>query len=111
MGNGIAHVFAQFGFEVNLIDVSSDALAKAVLTIGKNLDRMVSKEKITSAEKDATLKNITTTTSLEEGVKGRDLVVEAATENLELKCKIFRDLDRFADALSLIHISEPTRPY
>ncbi|MBK6445683.1 MAG: 3-hydroxybutyryl-CoA dehydrogenase [Bacteroidetes bacterium] len=102
MGNGIAHVFAQFGFEVNLIDVSSDALAKAVLTIGKNLDRMVSKEKITSAEKDATLKNITTTTSLEEGVKGRDLVVEAATENLELKCKIFRDLDRFADARTIL---------
>ncbi|HRH65774.1 MAG TPA: 3-hydroxybutyryl-CoA dehydrogenase [Bacteroidia bacterium] len=102
MGNGIAHVFAQYGYSVNLVDVSADALAKAISTIGKNLDRMVAKEKISAADKDATLKNIATFTSLEEGVKGRDLVVEAATENIELKCKIFRDLDRFSDAGTIL---------
>lgn len=102
MGNGIAHVFAQYGYSVNLVDVSADALAKAISTIGKNLDRMVAKEKISAADKDATLKNIATFTSLEEGVKGRDLVVEAATENIELKCKIFKDLDRFSDAGTIL---------
>jgi 3-hydroxybutyryl-CoA dehydrogenase len=94
MGNGIAHVFAQYGFNVALIDVSSDALAKAVNTISKNLDRLVSKEKITVAQKESTLKNIAVFTSIAEGVKNADLVVEAATENIELKCKIFRELDQ-----------------
>lgn len=102
MGNGIAHVFAQYGFSVHLIDVSQDALNKAIATIGKNLDRMVAKEKISAAEKESTLKNILTFTSLEQGVKGRDLVVEAATENLDLKCKIFRDLDNYCDAGTIL---------
>jgi len=94
MGNGIAHVFAQSGFSVSLVDVSADALGKAVATITKNLDRMVTKGTITPDVKDQSLKNITTNTSLADGVKDSELVVEAATENMELKFKIFRDLDQ-----------------
>jgi 3-hydroxybutyryl-CoA dehydrogenase len=93
MGNGIAHVFAQNGFSVALVDVSQDALNKALATVSKNLDRMVSKGTITEEIKTSTVKNIVTHTSLEGGVKNSELVVEAATENIELKCKIFRDLD------------------
>jgi len=95
MGNGIAHTFAQFDYKVNLIDVSPTSLDKGVETITKNLDRMVSKETISEDDKNRTLKNITTFTNLEEGVKNIDLVVEAATENVDLKLKIFRDLDKF----------------
>ena len=92
MGNGIAHVFAQFGYLVNLIDVSQASLDKALATIVKNLDRQLVKEAITESEKQATLSNLTTFTSLKEGVKGVDLVVEAATENVDLKLQIFKDL-------------------
>ncbi len=94
MGNGIAHVFAQFGHTVTLIDVSQDALDKARATITKNLDRQVSKETISEADKLNTLSNITMDTSIENGVKNVQLVVEAATENIELKLKIFNELDR-----------------
>jgi 3-hydroxybutyryl-CoA dehydrogenase len=93
MGNGIAHVFAQFGYKVNLIDVSQASLDKAIATIGKNLDRQVAKGALTEADKDTTLSNITTFTAIPDGVKGVDLVVEAATENIDLKLKIFKDLD------------------
>ena len=93
MGNGIAHVFAQFGYKVNLIDVSQVSLDKAIATIGKNLDRQVAKGALTEDEKSATLVNLTTYTAIPDGVKGVDLVVEAATENIELKLKIFKDLD------------------
>ena len=93
MGNGIAHTFAQFGYQVQLIDISKPALTKAIATITKNLDRMVAKEKISEADKTTTLNNITTYTSIKEGVQYASLVVEAATENLELKLKIFRELD------------------
>jgi 3-hydroxybutyryl-CoA dehydrogenase len=93
MGNGIAHVFAQFNHQVHLIDVSQTALDKAIATIGKNLDRQVAKEAITMAEKEATLNNLKTFTSIAEGVKGVELVVEAATENINLKLKIFKELD------------------
>lgn len=93
MGNGIAHVFAQFGYTVNLIDISSPALEKAMATIEKNLDRQVSKGSISESDKVSTLKNLKTFTSIEEGVKGIDLVVEAATENIDLKLKIFKQLD------------------
>lgn len=96
MGNGIAHVFAQSGYSVSLIDVSADALKRGLDTISKNLDRMVAKEKITAAEREAALKNIRTFTSLQEGVSLADLVVEAATENTDLKCRIFRDMDQFS---------------
>lgn len=95
MGNGIAHTFAQFGYQVNLIDIHQASLDKGLATIAKNLDRMVAKEKISEADKTQTLNNITSFTSLEEGVKGTGLVVEAATENVELKLKIFSDLDSF----------------
>ncbi len=93
MGNGIAHTFAQSGFKVQLIDISEASLEKGVATISKNLDRMVAKEKITAADKTSTLENITVFTSIPEGVKNASLVVEAATENLDLKLKIFKQLD------------------
>ncbi len=95
MGNGIAHTFAQYDYKVQLIDVSQAALDKGIATISRNLDRMVAKERITEAEKEQTLENITTFTSLEKGVVGVGLVVEAATENIDLKLKIFTDLDKF----------------
>jgi 3-hydroxybutyryl-CoA dehydrogenase len=93
MGNGIAHVFAQNCYKVSLIDINQAALDKALATIAKNLDRMVAKEKISEAEKASTLANITTYTAMAEGVSKADLIVEAATENKELKFKIFRDMD------------------
>ena len=93
MGNGIAHTFAQSGFKVQLIDISETALTKGIATISKNLDRMVAKEKITEANKEETLNNITTFTSITEGVKDTSLVIEAATENVDLKLKIFTQLD------------------
>ena len=92
MGNGIAHVFAQSGYQVHLIDVSKTALERAIDTITKNLMRLLTKEKIDEATKEQTLKNIKTFDSLSQGVEGVDLVVEAATENIDLKLKIFRDL-------------------
>jgi len=93
MGNGIAHTFAQSGVQVNLIDISKAALEKAISTISKNLDRMVAKEKITEADKKNTIENITVYTDIAEGVKGVQLVVEAATENVDLKLKIFKAID------------------
>jgi 3-hydroxybutyryl-CoA dehydrogenase len=93
MGNGIAHVFAQHGFKVSIIDISEDALKKAISTIDKNLSRQVEKGTITADAKQLTLSNLSTTTFMKEGLQDVDLVVEAATENLELKLKIFKDLD------------------
>ena len=93
MGNGIAHTFAQFNYKVQLIDISEAALEKGMATITKNLDRMVAKEKISEAYKVKTLGNITTFTSIKEGVKNTSLVIEAATENAILKAKIFKELD------------------
>ena len=102
MGNGIAHTFAQKDFNVNLVDISADALERAIATISKNLDRMVKKERITEDDKDNTLSNITTYTDIKEGVKGVDLVVEAATENIDLKLKIFKQLDEICDTNTLL---------
>ena len=93
MGNGIAHTFAQSGFKVKLIDISEASLERGLTTISKNLDRMVSKEKITESDKESTLNNISTFTKIEDGVKDVELVVEAATENVDLKLKIFKQLD------------------
>lgn len=93
MGNGIAHTFAQSGFKVQLIDISEESLKKGMATITKNLDRMVSKEHISENQKTQTLANISTFTEMKEGVKSADLVVEAATENSDLKLKIFKQLD------------------
>lgn len=98
MGNGIAHVFAQNGFTVKLIDVSQEQLDKAIATIHKNLDRQSAKGTLTEEAKRSTLNNLTTSTTLAEGVKDAELVVEAATENIELKLKIFKQLDEFAPA-------------
>jgi 3-hydroxybutyryl-CoA dehydrogenase len=102
MGNGIAHVFAQFDHKVNLIDISEEALKKALETIEKNLDRQIRKEAITVSEKDRTLGNITTHTDLVEGVKGAKLVVEAASENSEVKKKIFRQIDEATDGKCIL---------
>ena len=97
MGNGIAHVFAQCGYNVNLIDVSPKALEKGLATITKNLDRQVAKEKISATEKENALDNISTISNLKDGVSGVDLVIEAATENIDLKLKIFQELDTLTD--------------
>lgn len=102
MGNGIAHVFAQKGFKVVLVDVQQAQLEKALATIGKNLDRMVAKGTIAAEEKDQTLANISTNTSISEGVAIADLVVEAATENIELKLKIFGEIDAAAPANAIL---------
>ena len=93
MGNGIAHTFAQSGYEVSLIDISADSLQRGMNTIEKNLDRMLKREKISEDEKLITLDKITTYTSMNDGVSGVDLVVEAATENMDVKLKIFSQLD------------------
>lgn len=90
MGNGIAHVFAQAGFKVNLIDVNEVQIQKALTTIDKNLDRQVAKGSLTAEQKTATLANITTVNSIADGVKNAGLVIEAATENTELKLQILK---------------------
>jgi len=102
MGNGIAHVFAQNGFSVSLVDVSQDQLNKAMATINKNLDRQVSKNAITAETKESALKNIVTNTSLATAVKNAELVVEAATENLNLKLDIFRQVDENAPSSCIL---------
>jgi len=96
MGNGIAHVFAQKGHSVTLVDMSSEALSRATATIEKNLGRLVSKERLTEDEKSETLARLNTSTDMSASVENADLVVEAATENLDLKLKIFRELDALA---------------
>lgn len=102
MGNGICHVFAQNGYKVSMIDINELALEKALKTIGKNLDRMVSKEKITETEKNNTLANISTFTVLSQGVKNADLVIEAATENSDIKLQIFRELDSICNENTIL---------
>jgi len=102
MGNGIAHVFAQFDFKVALIDISQQALDKALSTIDKNLDRQVGKGIIDENKKESTLANITTYTDMAEGVKEADLVVEAATEDVKIKLNIFRDLDKLCPEKTIL---------
>ncbi|WP_027420189.1 3-hydroxyacyl-CoA dehydrogenase family protein [Crocinitomix catalasitica] len=98
MGNGIAHTFAQYGYKVNLVDISQDSLDKGMATIKKNLDRLLAKEKITNEKLTETLNNITCFTDLKAGVENAELVVEAATENIDLKLKIFADMDKYTNA-------------
>jgi 3-hydroxybutyryl-CoA dehydrogenase len=98
MGNGIAHVFAQNGYKVNLIDISQTSLDSGMATIARNLDRMVAKEKILEKDKEEALQNITAYNTLSKGVLNTDLVIEAATENLDLKLKIFKELDEICPA-------------
>jgi|TARA_R100000935_G_scaffold42846_1_gene64855 3-hydroxybutyryl-CoA dehydrogenase len=102
MGNGIAHVIAQNGYKTNLVDISQEALDKGLLTIAKNLDRMVAKELITENDKKSTLGNITPFTKLADGVKKVDLVIEAATENTALKLKIFKELDAICEPVTIL---------
>lgn len=102
MGNGIAHTFAQSGFNVNLIDTSQASIDKALAIISKNLDRMVAKEKITESDKATTLGNISSFTDMAKGVANVDLVVEAATENIDLKLKIFKNLDEATGANTIL---------
>ncbi len=102
MGNGIAHVFAMHDYAVSLVDISEAALERALATISKNLDRMVKKEKISEEDKAATLSNITTSTNLDEAAGSADLIVEAATENIDLKLKIFRQIDAAAPANAIL---------
>ena len=102
MGNGIAHVFAQNGFKVSLIDVVGEALTKAMGTIEKNLDRQVARETITEVVKKSALENIATYTDLKAGIQDAELVVEAATENTDLKLKIFKDLDAACNANTIL---------
>lgn len=119
MGNGIAHTFAQFGYKVNLIDINETSLAKAIETIGKNLDRQIAKGTLTVDEKENTMSRIVTFGDLKSGVADADLVVEAATENLELKLDIFRTLDAYTPAhtilasntssISITHIASVTK--
>ena len=102
MGNGIAHVFAQHGFSVALIDINQPALDRALGTITKNLDRQVAKATLSEVDKATTLGRLQTYTSIQEGVAGVSLVVEAATENVDLKLQIFRDLDQYAPADAIL---------
>lgn len=102
MGNGIAHVFAQFGYQVALVDIQASQLEKAIARISKNMDRQVAKGTLSESEKSAALNRIQTFTQLEEGVKSADLVVEAATENEKLKLEIFKQLDQFTPASAIL---------
>ncbi len=102
MGNGIAHVFAQNGFKVNLIDVNEAQLQKAIATITKNLDRQLAKNAITAEQKQQALANITTVNNVKDGVANAELVVEAATENVDLKLKIFKEADEAAPSAAIL---------
>ncbi|MCB0529675.1 MAG: 3-hydroxybutyryl-CoA dehydrogenase [Saprospiraceae bacterium] len=102
MGNGIAHVFAQYGYEVTLVDVVSEVLDKALVTIGGNLDRQIKKGTLDEQQKAAVLRRIHPMTDLKTGVADADLVVEAATENVDLKLKIFKDLDQLAPEKTIL---------
>lgn len=102
MGNGIAHLFAQYGFPTHLVDISRDALNKALVTIGKNMDRQIAKGTLTEEGKKKSLGNITTHTSLKPAVEKSSLIIEAATENVETKLKLFREIDEFASEQSIL---------
>lgn len=102
MGNGIAHVFAQSGYQVTLIDIKQEMLDKAVATITKNMDRLIAKEKLTETEKNDALSRLHTTTDLKSGVSNADLVVEAATENVTIKLQLFRDIDAAAPTHAIL---------
>jgi 3-hydroxybutyryl-CoA dehydrogenase len=102
MGNGIAHVFAQYGFRVSLIDVSPEQLQKALGNIVKNFDRQVTKGSVSAEQKEASLARISTFTDLHEGISDAELVIEAATENVDIKLKIFREIDAYASPQAIL---------
>lgn len=102
MGNGIAHVFAQHGYKVNLVDLNPEQLEKAIATIRKNLDRQVAKGILSETDSQQAIENITTTSGLGEGVNRADLIIEAATENIQLKLSIFSEIDKLAPANAVL---------
>jgi len=102
MGNGISHVFAQGGFEVHMMDINQTALDKAIATIGKNMDRQVAKSSMSEEQKQQSLSRITTYTDMTEAVKDADIVIEAATENIDLKIKIFQELDKLCPERTIL---------
>ena len=102
MGNGIAHVFAQYGYDVNLVDISEDVLNKALQTISKNLDRQIKKGKVAQEDKENILSRIHTFTSVEEAVKDRNLIVEAVVESYEVKSNLFSEINKYAPSESII---------
>jgi 3-hydroxybutyryl-CoA dehydrogenase len=102
MGNGIAHTFAQCGYSVNLVDINEAALQKALATISKNMDRQVQKGSLTEADKQSALKNISTSTELGKAIGQADLVVEAASENIEIKLKLFKQLDELCPSTTIL---------
>ena len=102
MGNGIAHVFAQFGFQVSMVDISQQRLDTGLMTISKNLDRQVKKETLTPEEKSDILSRISTSVQISDGVKNADIVIEAATENWEIKEDLFKELDRYAPSSAIL---------
>lgn len=102
MGNGISHVFAQYGCTVHMVDISKEALEKAVVKIGSNMDRQVAKNLLTTEDKEKALANIVTFTDMADAVKDADLVVEAASENIDLKIKIFQELDRLCPEKTIL---------
>jgi len=110
MGNGIAHTFAQFGYNVSLIDISQDSLDRGIATISKNLDRMVAKENISDEDKNNTLNNITTYTLLEDGASKANLVIEAATENEKIKLELFKQLDKICDKDTILATNTSSIP-
>lgn len=110
MGNGIAHTFAQFDYKVSLVDISKDSLDQGIATITRNLDRMLSKEKISENDKKRTLANISTYTSIAEGAKNADLVVEAATEHESIKLDIFRELDKICPPKTILATNTSSIP-
>jgi len=119
MGNGICHVFAQCGYKVSMMDVSQDAMNRALATIAKNFDRQIAKQSITEADKEKAMANIATYTSMTESMSTADLVIEAATENIDLKIKIFKEIDTYApehcilatntSSISITRISSQTK--
>ncbi len=102
MGNGIAHTFAQFNYTVSLVDINEQALQKALATIAKNIDRQVAKGKLTEADKERTLANISTFTDLQAGTAHADLVIEAATENMDIKLKLFKQLSEICQPHTIL---------
>lgn len=110
MGNGIAHTFAQLDYKVSLVDISKDSLDQGIATITRNLDRMLSKEKISEDDKKRTLANISTYTSIAEGAKNADLVVEAATEHESIKLDIFRELDKICPPKTILATNTSSIP-
>ena len=110
MGNGIAHVFAQYGYHVTMVDIAPEALEKGMTTIRQNLDRMVQKEKISAGDKEQTIGRLQTSSSIQDALKDATLVIEAATENVDLKLKLFRDFNVHASKEAILATNTSSSP-